>query len=303
MTSRALIIGYGSAGKRHAQILNSMDDISSISVLSNQKMLPFETITSLEDISSCDPDYVIIASSTALHYEQLFFLENNFQGKKILVEKPLFDSKYELEVKNNQVFVGYNLRFHPILQKIKEFTSGINLWNIQIFCGSYLPEWRPGIDYRKTSSAKKDSGGGVILDLSHELDYAKMLAGPIIIEHVVCKKISDLEIDTEDLLLLSGKTLDDVNVHISLNYFTRIPTRQILIDGEGISVRADLISNTLTIMKGSESSFFSFPELERDETYTSQHFSILNNDHSIICSLDDGIETMNLIDQIQSIVS
>ena len=303
MASRALIIGYGSVGKRHAQILKSMDDISCISVLSSQEMIPFETITSLEDISSWDPDYVIIASSTALHYEQLCFLENNLQGKKILVEKPLFDSKYALDVKNNQVFVGYNLRFHPILQKIRKFTSGINLWNIQIYCGSYLPEWRPGIDYRKSSSAKKDSGGGVLLDLSHELDYTKMLAGPMIIEHAVCKKISDLEIETEDLLLLSGKTLDGANIHISLNYFSRIPIRQIIIDGEGISVRADLFSNTLEVMKGGESSIFSFPELERDDTYISQHFSILKNDHSIICSLDEGLETMDLIDQIQSIVS
>jgi predicted dehydrogenase len=303
MASRALIIGYGSVGKRHAQILDSMDAISSVTVLSSQKMLPFETITSLEDILSCDPDYIIIASRTALHYEELCFLENNLQGKKILVEKPLFDSKYPLEVKNNLVFVGYNLRFHPILQKIKKFTSGRDLWNMQIFCGSYLPDWRPGRDYRQTSSAKKGSGGGVLLDLSHELDYAQMLAGPMIIEHVVCEKISDLEIETEDLLLLSGKNLDGVNIHITLNYFTQIPIRQILIDGEGISIRADLISNTLSVMKGGESSFLSWPKLERDETYTSQHFSILNNDYSIICSLEEGLETMHLIDQIQSFVS
>ena len=46
----ALVIGYGSIGKRHAAILNSMDTVSNVTVLSSQNHLPYETITSLEEI-------------------------------------------------------------------------------------------------------------------------------------------------------------------------------------------------------------------------------------------------------------
>ena len=300
MSSQALVIGYGSIGRRHAYILNSMDAVNSVTVLSSQTELPFKTITSLEDIPSLDPDYIVIASITALHYEHLVFIENNLQGKKILVEKPLFDSKYDLEIKNNLVFVGYNLRFHPILQKISRFVSGRNLWSIQIFCGSYLPDWRPGMDYRNTSSAKKKYGGGVLLDLSHELDYAQMLAGSLSVEHAICKKVSDLMIDTDDLLLFSGKTSLGAYVQISLNYFTRKPMRQIFIDGEGISIHADLITNTLSVMNGEDASDFSWSKLEGNETYTSQHRSILNDEQPFVCSFNEGLENMSLIEQIQS---
>ena len=121
MTCSALVIGYGSIGKRHANILNEMNEINNVSVLSNQRDLPFDTITSLEKIPNLKPDYVIIASNTSLHFEQLCFLNKILMEKKILVEKPLFDRFQDFVIKNNQVFVGYNLRFHPIMKKIKEF--------------------------------------------------------------------------------------------------------------------------------------------------------------------------------------
>ena len=139
-----------------------------------------------------------------------------------------------------------------------------------------------------------------MLDLSHELDYAQRLAGSLSVEHAVCKKVSDLEIDTDDLLLLSGKTSDGAYFHISLNYFTRKPMRQIFIDGKGISIHADLITNTLSVMNSGDASDFSWSELEGDKTYASQHRSILNDDRSFVCSFNEGLETMRLIDQIQS---
>ena len=120
MLQQALVIGYGSIGKRHADILNSMDTIKNVAVLSSQDNLPYETITSLEEIPKLNPNYIIVASNTAVHYEQLAYLEKNLQGKKILVEKPLFDFFNDLQIKNNQVFVGYNLRFHPLMKLIKE---------------------------------------------------------------------------------------------------------------------------------------------------------------------------------------
>ena len=111
MPIKALIIGYGSIGRRHAGILNEMDKISEVVVLSSQSNLPFKTIKSTEEIPRLDPDYLVIASNTALHHEQLVFVENNLQGRKILMEKPLFDVFHDLEIRNNQVFVGYNLLY------------------------------------------------------------------------------------------------------------------------------------------------------------------------------------------------
>ena len=299
MSFSALIIGYGSIGKRHAKILAEMNEISHISVLSSQTGLPYKTINSLEDISNLNPDYVVIASPTDQHYHQLKFFEENYKGIKILVEKPLFDSMIDLIVSRNIVYVGYNLRFHPMMNKIKEICKNRRIWNINVICCSYLPDWRPERHYQDTSSAKKDSGGGVLLDLSHELDYTQWLTGPIEVKHAVSQKVSSLEIDSDDILLLSGRTQDGAYVHIGLNYFTRKPIRQILINGEDISIQGDLIANTLSMVVNADASEFSWPNLERNETYRAQHRAALEGDWKNICTFEDGLNTMRLIENIR----
>ena len=279
--------------------MSEIDTVSRVYVLSSQNGLPYKTIASLKEIPGLTPDYIVIASPTDQHYSQLKFLNEHLESRKILVEKPLFDIYHDFTIKNNQVFVGYNLRFHPMINKIKNFCKNKQLWNIQVFCGSYLPDWRADRDYRKTSSARQDSGGGVLLDLSHELDYVQWLAGPLELKETVSEKVSDLEIDSDDLLLLSGKTKGGAHIHISLNYFTRQPIRQILLDGERISIQGDLISNTLSVVKDGEIYDFSWAEHESDDTYRAQHRAILEGDFKKICSFEEGLETMCLIENIR----
>ncbi len=299
MLKNVVVIGFGSIGKRHTEILQAMDEIEEVIVLSQQNELPCKTIKNIDEINEVNPEYIIIASSTALHYEQLRYIENNFSGKTILVEKPLFEQQYDFHIRNNTVFVGYNLRFHPLLQMVKEKIDANKLWNINIFCGSYLPDWRMDRDYRKGSSARKDSAGGVLLDLSHELDYVQWLCGKITPEYVRNEKVSDLEIETDDLLLLSGRAESGAHVHISLNYFTRQPLRQILIDGEGISIQAELFGNTLSVVQEGQSSNLAWPEHEWNDTYFAQHKAIIEDDRSCVCTYKEGLETMRLIDSIR----
>ena len=170
MQLSALVIGFGSIGKRHAKILHSMDGVSKLSVLSSQKGLPYETITKFEQIEDLDPDYIVVSSPTNFHYQHLEFLENTQRNKKILVEKPLFTEDNDLHLSKNEIFVAYNLRFHPHLEAVKDALSGREIWSVHARCGSYLPDWRPDRDYKETSSANKSMGGGVLLDLSHEFD-------------------------------------------------------------------------------------------------------------------------------------
>jgi len=298
MSLSAIIIGYGSIGKRHAEILQSINEVSDIYVLTSQIGLPYKSISKLEDIIEVNPDYLVIASPTSHHYKQLKFIENNFNGKKILVEKPLFDSLKNLEIVHNDVYVGYNLRFHPIVKKIKNLIKGRQLWNINVFCGSYLPDWRPERDYRKTSSARKHLGGGVLLDLSHEFDYVQWLVGKINLEYAINKKVSNLEISSDDLLLLTGKTEMGTYVNISLNYFTRKPIRRIVLDGDGISLQGDLIANDLSVFLDDKTSDFSWSNLKRNDTYQSQHKSILQANSIKACTFSEGLEVIHLIENI-----
>ncbi len=132
------------------------------------------------------------------------------------------------------------------------------------------------------------------------MDYVKWLAGPILVKYVVNEKVSDLEIETDDILLLSGQTKNGAHLNVSLNYFTREPLRQIHIEGENISIRADLIEKTLSMIELGKTYNYCWPELERNETFMTQHKAILENDHSYLCTYEEGLEIMKLIDRIRS---
>jgi len=299
LTFTVLVIGYGSIGARHAGILASMSQVDEVYVLSSQEYTPYKTIRSMKEIKEIDPDYIVVASNTSNHFEELCYLENSFRDKIILVEKPLFRQYHDLNIQNNSVWVGYNLRFHPLIQLIKKKTDGKDLWHIQVFCGSYLPEWRPGRDYRDTSSSKRESGGGVLLDLSHELDYVQWLAGGITPEFVRHEKVSDLEIETEDLMLLTGRMENRASIHITLNYFTRKAVRQIIIDGKGISIQADLIAKTATFHEDGEAFDYTWPDLSGNASYEAEHEALLSGNASNACTYEEGLETMRLIDTIR----
>jgi predicted dehydrogenase len=97
--------------------------------------------------------------------------------------------------------VGYNLRFHLPLQELKQCVREGRigkLLSIRAEVGQYLPEWRPGTDYRASVSARRDLGGGAVLELSHELDYVLWLAGEATSVTAQAGRLSDLEIDVED---------------------------------------------------------------------------------------------------------
>ncbi len=112
--------------------------------------------------------------------------------------------------------------------------------------------------------------------------------------------MSDLEIDSDDLLLLSGQTKDGAHVHISLNYFTRKPIRHVFMDGERISIQGNLITRQLSVIKDNEPSEFSWPNLARNGTYRAQHLAVLKGDVNKVCSFEEGLNTMRLIEDIRT---
>ena len=299
MKKNVLIIGFGSIGRRHAKILKHNSQIKNIYILTKQNCKPFTKINNLKEIISLDLDYIIISSQTSKHYNQLLFLEKAFKKKIILVEKPLFTKNKKLIIKNNKVYVGYNMRFNPFIQLIKNKVKNKKIWSVNVFCGSYLPNWRENINYKYSSSAKKKNGGGVLLDLSHELDYIQWIFGKIKINHVVNEKISNLKINTDDFFSLSGTAGTSTRLQIDLNYFTKKTTRRIIIDGENISINADLIEKNIDINENKTNQKHLEKNFHRDFSYTQQHKALLNNNFKNCCTYKEGASTMQLIEKIR----
>lgn len=297
---KVLIIGFGSIGQRHYDVLSQLSEVQNIDLVTKQNIVNIVCYINLEIIKNIEEyDYFVIASETNKHFEQLKFLEENVKNKLIFCEKPLFQSKQDIEIKNNRVFIGYVLRFHPLLEKLKEFVKNEKILLVNAKCGQYLPSWRPNTDYKNCYSAKKDEGGGVLLDLSHELDYVQWLAGQINEIKSYQVKISDLEISSDDLSILIGKTHKDILVNISMDYISKITHRKLLVETLEHSYELDFISNKLIKKdKNGLEETYGFSNLERNYMFEQMHLDIFNQQKNI-CTFKEALEVMQTISTIQ----
>ncbi len=294
----ALVIGYGSIGRRHVEILSNHEKIAKVFVLSSQKNLDINKVNNLEEALEINPDYFVISSPTSEHIKHINSLNNLFSNKLILVEKPLFAYDETFVPGSNLIFVGYNLRFHPVLLQLKKLLEDKEIISINIYCNSFLPSWRKNISYNESSSAKKSLGGGVLLDLSHEIDYMINIFGDVEVLFKFNSKISDLDIETDDYLNLFGKLKKKkAYINLELSYFSRFERREVLVNCNDISFRADLLKNKIVCSDGEEVSFKNF---DISSTYIQQHDAILRKDYSNLCSLEEGQQVMKFIDQIRA---
>ncbi len=299
LNSKALIIGYGSIGRKHSELLIKLLGKKNVYVMSSQKKIPLRKISSFKDVSLLDPDYVVIASPTYLHFEQLKKIDKLLSNKVVLIEKPLFSEKRILSLKKNTYFVGYNLRFHPLINMLKESIKKDEILQVNIICSSYLPGWRKNISYQNSYSASKKKGGGVLLDLSHEIDYLRYLVGGIEYLYSKNSKISELKIESDDYLNLFGKIIRGGFFNINLNYFSKKSTREIFVDTKSKSVHLDLLNSQITFYYIKKNKKVIKRKYSIEKTYLEEHEAILSGDSSKICTLKESMEVMNIIDKIQ----
>ena len=287
------VVGAGSIGSRHQRILKQLGHKVSV-VSANSPDADFRSMSNALERESFD--YVVIASQTSQHVIDLSALINNRFNGRVLIEKPLFEKLHTLE-ENNFSFaaVGYNLRFHPAIVWLKDTLPKLGkLTSANFYVGQYLPTWRPDSDYRKSSSARDISGGGVLRDLSHELDLVQYLFGDWQQLTAVGGKFSDLEIATDDTFSILMTSTKCNAISVQLNYVDRIKQRYITINGNNGTVSIDLISNTAK-----------FSDLDvkfsvnADDTYVAQHLAVISSDSQNTCSLSEALKVVETIQAIE----
>lgn len=239
------------------------------------------------------PDYVVVADRTSEHRQTIESLvKHGYQGR-LLVEKPLLDHISDFSHHTfSLAAVGYNLRCHPLVIKLKfllEDSAGLATASIHV--GSYLPDWRPTADYRQSYSANNGQGGGVLRDLSHELDYALWLFGPWKRLTASGGHLSHLEIDSDDAYTLLMETQRCPLVSIHMNYLDRVPRREILVNTNKNTVKVDLIKNTIAVDGVHES-----VTVARDDTYRAEHQAMLVGNAEGLCTLEEAMETLVTVD-------
>ena len=297
----ALIIGYGSIGRRHYKVIKKSKKFSKIYILTKQTVNGLNIIRSLSSVKKINPDFILIANETSKHYKYLKYLESNLKNKKILVEKPLFEKFRNLKIIHNKVFIGYNLRFDPIIEFLKNKIRNQKIILLDLICHSYLPLWRNNIHYSKSSSAKKSSAGGILNDLSHEFDLISYLTSDYTIKYGSMKKMSKLRIQTSDFLVMNAYNKLCKFISLQMSTFSHNHKRQISIITNDETIEADLTKRTLKISNKQKKSTIKFSKINRDYTYIHQLKSILNKKHRRLCSYFFGLKNMKKIDHFRKI--
>ena len=300
MIKKALIIGFGSIGRKHAQILSKLLGKNNVCILTKLDEVEFNSIDSSDKINSLDPDYVVIASETSLHLKHVLNLERICRKKVVLIEKPLFDRNRRENLDNNHYLVAYNLRFHPLINLLKDRINKEKIISAKTICHSFLPDWRKNITYQKSASALISKGGGVLLDLSHEIDYMQYIFGDLSVSYSINKKVSNLEIETDDYLLITGELNKGGIFHIETSYFSRNKRRKIFVETPSFSIELDIINSQMKIFKDNAEEIIKETNYNLEDTYIDQHKAILSGDFSKICTLSEGFRTMEIITEIQN---
>ncbi len=291
------VIGYGSIGRRHSRILNKLG--CKMSIVSHQRVDSYPVYFTIKDaIQTENPDYIVIATPTNEHYKVLQEIRTAGYTGRILIEKPIFKEFTSLpESKLQNVFTGYNLRFHPVIMRMKESIQYETIVSAIVYAGQYLPEWR-NEDYRKSYSSKRNMGGGVLRDLSHELDYTTWILGPWKELAAIGGHYSNLEIDSDDVFSILMTTDKCKVINIQINYLDRTHQRGFIINTKNHTYSGDLVRNTIRI----DNQLENYPS-DQDDTYRAEHIAMMNNDDSILCSAKDALETLYLIKSIEQSVN
>lgn len=298
--TKALVVGYGSIGKRHERVLSQLG--CKTSVVSRRRDIGHDhAYGSLERaVLDEEPDYVVIASRTGEHHADVSELSRlDFRGM-VLAEKPLFASANQIPAnKFVQFCVGYNLRFDSVVQQAMRQLVGRSLLSAQLYVGQYLPTWRPDSDYRFSYSASSEAGGGALLDLSHELDVLLRLGGRWLDVSARGGQLSSLEIDSDDVFgLLVGLDRCPVAL-VQLNYLDRVGRRYLHLNCDDATIEADLVSGVLWL--DGEQIFSEEPKADR--TYQRMHKSMLEGNATALCSAEEGLEVVRLVDAARRAVA
>ena len=262
MMQKVLFCGLGSMGMRHlrnlAKLFRQAGESYEIHAMrSSRRALPDGVKDLVEkEFHSWDSveysyDMAFITNPTSEHYHALGQVV--CRTKRIFIEKPVFQCANTdvggLGLTDSHIcYVAAPLRYTRAIRYIKEFLAGRKVLSVRSICSSYLPEWRPGTNWKECYSANVAMGGGVDLDLIHEWDYLVYLFGFPTEVHAIHGRYSDITVDSCDNAVYIA-SYPRMSVSLHLDYFGRVPCRRMELFLEDDVVEVDFIQGRILFRK------------------------------------------------------
>lgn len=308
-----LIAGLGSIGRRHFRNLLALGERDILlyrtlrSSLPEDELAGFPVETDLQAALDQHPDAVIISNPTALHLDVAIPCAN--AGCSILMEKPVSHSleaveRLELALQRGggRLLMGFQFRFHPTLRKAAQLIRAGSLGDVlsvHAHWGEYLPDWHPWEDFQQAYSARTDLGGGVVLTLSHPLDYLRFLIGEVdSVWAFTSSKGFGLQV--EDTAEIGLHFSSGVIGSLHLDYNQRPPGHHMEITGTQGNLRWDNNAGSLGFYRTETKTWENFlppAGFERNQLFLDEmrHFlSLLRGECDSLCSLHDGKQALRL---------
>ncbi len=307
-----LIAGLGSIGRRHLRNLLALGETDIVLYRSRRPFLPedelrdFPAETDLNIALAHQPQAVIISNPTSLHLDVA--IPAALAGCSILIEKPVTHSLARVdelvkaaEKSGSRILVGYQFRFHPGLQRVKQLIESGAIgkpYSARAHWGEYLPGWHPWEDYRQGYSARSELGGGVILTLSHPFDYLRWFFGEVEMVGALTGRLGNLELDVEDTAEIGLQFTGGLLANLHLDYNQRPPAHTLEVLGNEGTLRWDNADGSVSLypVTGDQPQYFPAPDgFERNAMFMDEmrHFiQVIRGEASPACSLEDGIAAL-----------
>lgn len=265
--NKVAVVGLGNISQRHRANLRKLYPEAKIFAVSASGRKPRELIdnadeclSSVDELLKYDMDMAIVASPATFHAQHAISLLR--AGIPVLIEKPLTASVADAEAiatiaKDTKVVaaVGYCLRYLPSSKKVKELIQNGDLgdlYNAFVEIGQFLPHWRVDKNYKETVSANAKLGGGALLELSHELDYAQWLFGELSPHSAILRSSAELDLSVEDSADVLAVNSEGMVVSIHLDLLQRKARRRCRVIGSKGSIEWDLLSNQVKMVTATE---------------------------------------------------
>lgn len=271
----ALFIGLGSIGTRH---LNSITALCAergipltVHALRSELTRPLRPgvaeklaaqFTTLDDPAALPHyDLIYVTNPTSLHADALRQVRQ--MAGTFFIEKPIVSADQTdidlawLLPQGQKAYVAAPMRWSAVMMALKQWLADHpdqRPYSARVISSSYLPDWRPGVDYRTVYSAHRHLGGGVTIDLIHEWDYLVGLFGLPEALHNFRGTYSDLEIDSDDLSVYIAQ-YPTMLAEVHLDYFGRKSQRYIELYTREGTLKGDFIAATLTLPDGTVQQF------------------------------------------------
>jgi predicted dehydrogenase len=309
-----LIAGFGSIGRRHMRNLLALGERDILLYRSHKSTLPedelagFTVETDLEQALAHHPDAVIISNPTALHLDVAVPAAE--AGCHLMLEKPIASSldgidrlRAAMQRSGSRALVGFQFRFHPGLQKISHLLQDGAIGrplSARAHWGEYLPNWHPWEDYRLSYSARSDLGGGVVLTLTHPIDYLRWLMGEVVSLSALTGQISDLDLKVEDAAEIVFKFKQGSFGSLHLDYYQQPPSHTLEITGTRGLIRWDNADGAVHLYRAAAGLWETFQAptgFDRNDMFLAElrHFrDVVSGAAQPACTLDDGVRALEL---------